>query len=79
MVRSYRQGNGLLAIYIHKMRDQKNKTSRRGSNILRHYVVERHGKKFRLDGIFPTYDWIKDNGESNFEDWVEEAARVAGK
>ncbi len=79
LIRSYHQGNGLLAIHIHKLRDQKNKTSRRGSNILRHHVVEKHGKKIRLDSIFPTYDWIEDNGKSNFEDWAEEAARVAGK
>lgn len=29
--------------------------------------------------IYPTYDWVDDNGYENFGDWVEKAAKKAGK
>jgi hypothetical protein len=32
-----------------------------------------------LSSIFSVYDWISDNGYSNFATWVEAAARDAGR
>lgn len=27
----------------------------------------------------PTYDWVNDDGYNNFGDWVEKAAKKAGR
>jgi hypothetical protein len=36
-------------------------------------------KEGRFSEIFPSYDWIIDNGNINFGYWVEDAAAKAGK
>lgn len=33
----------------------------------------------RLDSLFPVYDWVLDDGYSNFASWVARAARHAGR
>ena len=58
-------GNGLLGIYIHKIKDQFGKTSSRGED--------------PLPKIYSTYDWVSDDGYKNFGDWVEKAAKAAGR
>jgi hypothetical protein len=62
--KSIERGNGLLGIYIDQIKDQRGKTSARG-------VVP----KVLLDAKAPVYEW---NG-SKFGDWVEAAAKKAGK
>jgi hypothetical protein len=32
-----------------------------------------------LSRIYSTYDWVYDDGYNNFQNWVEAAARTAGK
>lgn len=37
------------------------------------------GKSFRFSDKFKTYCWVNDNGYNNFSNWVEDAARQAGR
>jgi len=76
---SYVKGNGLLGVYIHNMKDQRGETDIKGSNPFDYLYIEKNGKRVYLSEIYPTYDWINDDGYNNFGDWVEEAAKKAGR
>lgn len=58
------KGNGLLGIDISKINDFRGRTSRRCGRIP-------HGYRFYL--------WNKNCGYKNMSDWIEEAAREAGR
>ncbi len=57
-------GNGLLGVDISKIEDF-------GGN-----TTDRCGK---MPEGYPFYLWFKDNGYSNMGDWIEQAARAAGR
>jgi len=63
--KSVEKGNGLLGVYIHKLKDKNKETDKKGKN--------------PLAEIYPTYDWVVDDGYNNFGDWVEKAAERAGR
>lgn len=58
------RGNGLLGIDISKIEDFSKNTS------------ERCGE---LPAGYPFYRWFKDDGYNNMGDWIEAAAKAAGK
>jgi len=62
--KSVDRGNGLLGIYVDKIKDQHGETSARGA------VPKR-----LLDAKAPVYTWDRDK----FAEWVEAAAKRAGK
>lgn len=76
--KSYSRGNGLLAIWIHRLENQGGYSSTQGENIFSNYTIDRRGQKVYLSEIFKTYDWMRDDGYNNLGAWVEEAARIAG-
>lgn len=57
-------GNGLLGIDISKINDFEGKTSDRCGRIPKGY---------------PFYLWDRDDGYNNMGDWIEEAAKAAGR
>ena len=61
---SIARGNGLLGIDISKIKDFAGNTS------------ERCGE---LPAGYPFYRWFKDDGYNNMGDWIEAAAKAAGK
>jgi hypothetical protein len=65
----------MLGIYIHNMKDVNSKTDIKGTNPLSNWHVERDGKKVLLSDIYPTYDWINDDGYKNLGTWIEAAAK----
>jgi hypothetical protein len=76
---SHNRGNGMLGIYIHNIKDVNSKTDTKGANPLANWHVEREGKKVYLSDIYPTYDWVNDEGYKNLGTWIEAAAKKAGK
>jgi hypothetical protein len=62
--KSIERGNGLLFIDISKIEDLQGNISERGGTIPNDY---------------PLYLWIKNDGYKNMGDWIEEAAKKAGK
>jgi hypothetical protein len=72
--------NGMLGIYIHKLKDQDGRTDVKGANPFDNlYITNTDGSKTYLSSLYPTYDWIDNNGYENIGKWVEEAARKAGR
>ncbi|MCP4263157.1 MAG: TIR domain-containing protein [Planctomycetes bacterium] len=61
---SIRRGNGLFGIDISKIEDLRGNTSERCGRIPTGYMF---------------YLWDKDDGYNNIGDWIEEAARNAGR
>jgi hypothetical protein len=41
--------------------------------------ADQNGKKVMLSDIYPTYDWVNDNGRDNIGDWIEAATKNAGR
>jgi len=70
---------GLLGVYIHRLEDRYGKTDRKGQNPFANWHITVNGKKIYLSNIYPTYDWVLDDGYNNLESWVEEAAIAAGR
>jgi len=76
---SHNRGNGILGIYIHNMKDSNGRTDSKGANPLTNWHIERDGKKSLLSDIYPTYDWVNDDGYNKIGDWIEAAAKKAGR
>jgi hypothetical protein len=63
--KSIERGNGLLGVYISKIKDKDGNEDEMGAN--------------PLPAGYKTYLWNKDDGYTNFGSWVEAAAKAAGK
>lgn len=63
--RSIEVGKGLLEIDISKIKDKDGNTSTKGD--------------WMLPNTYKDYKWFNDDGYSNMGDWIEKAAKDAGK
>lgn len=83
--KSHERGNGMLGIYIHNIANLEKQKDYRGANPFDNFTIEKKSEFVFLSGIkpmsaiYPTYDWVADNGYNNFSTWVENAAKAAGK
>ena len=77
---SWEKGKGILGIYIHQMKDKDGKTDTKGNSTFGPIFTSPNDdkKKYFLER-FSTYDWVDDDGYNNLGDWVETAAKEAGK
>jgi hypothetical protein len=41
--------------------------------------VDNNGSKTYLSSIYKTYDWVVDGGFNNLPQWIETAAKAAGR
>ena len=76
---SYKRSNGLLGIYIHQIKDSSGDTDTKGDNYFGEIGVDTNGNKVYFSSLYPAYDWVDDNGRDNLGDWVEKAAKKAGR
>lgn len=76
---SHIKGNGMLGIYIHNIKDSKQSTSVKGTNPFTKLSIERNGKTVLLSELYPTYDWVNEDGRTNIGTWIEAAAKKAGR
>lgn len=82
---SYQRGNGILGIYIHNVKCVRSGISDvRGSDPLDFIYVTQPAQymsplQVPLSNLYPTYDWVTNDGYNNFSQWIERAARAAGK
>lgn len=80
---SHRRGNGLLGIFIHGIKNQDKQTAAKGRNPFDDFTVHTEGffgpVTKRLSEIYPTYDWVWGNGYQNMGNWIEDAAKKAGR
>ncbi len=84
---SIRTGNGLLGIYIHHLKDKNGNTCHQGINPLADYSKEWNedildysiAKSWLELSEYKTYDWKNHSGRDNLGEWIELAAREAGR
>lgn len=77
--RSHQLGKGILAVYIHNVRDPISGTDLKGQNPMDYWTVERDGRSVPLSQLYSTYDWVHDDGRTNLAGWIEAAAKAAGR
>lgn len=77
--KSYEKGNGMLGIYIHKLKDKDGNTSTKGSNHFGEIGKDEKGNAVYFSSAYTTYDWVDDDGYKNMAKWIEEAAMKAGR
>lgn len=77
--KSHEEGNGLLGVYIHNIKDKDGYTDKKGSNQFGEIDKDENGNSVYFWQLYPTYDWVNDNGYTNFSNWVEKAAKKAGR
>ena len=68
-------GKALFGIYIHNLKDKDGDTDLKGKNPFDSYCFEQKGEMVHLSRIYPTYDWVDDDGPKNFTEWVQAAVR----
>ncbi len=79
IVQSHNKGNGLLAIYIHNVKDVNGKTDTKGKSPLDNCYIEKNGKKILFSELYPAFDWVNNDGRNKMGDWIEAAAKKAGR
>ena len=73
-------GMGLLGIYISNIRDQHGYVTAAGPNPMASVTIDRGILgKVPLANIYPTYDWVSNDGSNNAAAWIEQAALDAGR
>lgn len=71
---SYKEGNGLLGIYIHNLKDKNGYTEVKGKNPFSNFcITDQYGNKKYLSEFIKTFDWVYDDGYNNLGDWIEAA------
>ena len=76
---SWKKGNGIFGIYIHQMKDDDGKTDKKGDNSFGLIFTSPNDDKKYFFERFPTYDWVDDDGYNKIGDWIEKAAKAAGR
>jgi hypothetical protein len=74
---SHIKRNGMIGIYIHNTKNRLGLTDIKGKNPFANWHIDQNGKKTMLSDIYPTYDWVTDNGRDKIGDWIEVAAKNA--
>lgn len=79
--KSHLDGKGLLAIYLHNIRAANGNLGAIGVNPLGQVSAPAgiFGTSMVLSDIWPTYDWINNDGYNNAATWIEAAAQQAGR
>jgi hypothetical protein len=70
---------GLFGIYIHKLSNFLGCSDIKGDNPFDKFHINDGFSKKYLSEIYPIYDWISDDGYHNIGDWIEKAAKKAGR
>lgn len=78
--RSCQDRKGLLGVRIHGLQDLNRQVSYAGPNPFDNFTItDAYGRTVPLSSLYPTYDWVRDQGYGNFAGWIESAARAAGR
>lgn len=77
--RSHEERMGMLGIYIHKVKCPNSGTDVKGANPFDKWQITRDGKPVLFSELYPTYDWESHDGRTNMANWIEAAAKKAGR
>ena len=71
--KSIEKGNGLLGIRVHNVKDQNKSTDAPGE-------VPLPAGYYHPSQIYNgVYDWVNDDGREKISEWIEQAAKAAGR
>lgn len=76
---SHNLGKGMLGIYIHNVKNSDGLTDTKGANPFEKFHITQNGQKILLSSLYPTYDWVLNDGRANIGAWIEAAAKKAGR
>lgn len=77
---SFADGKGMLGIYIHNLKDPRTGLADyKGRNPFENIYRADSNPPVYLSELYPTYNWVTDNGYASFANWVEAAARKANR
>lgn len=76
ITQSHKKKNGMLGIYVHNMKDSDSKTDTKGKNPFDKWTFKDANNNVIT---YPTYDWVNDDGRNKMGDWIEAAAKKAGR
>jgi len=76
---SWKRGNGILGVYIHQLKNAQGQTDTKGSNQFGEIFASYGDDKKYFFQRFHSYDWVDNDGYTNFDNWIETAASNAGK
>jgi hypothetical protein len=77
---SHDASKGLFGIRIHNIKDSEQNTGTKGTDPFAYAEVDSStGGTTSLAGIYPIYDWVNDDGYTNVDTWIEDAATAAGR
>lgn len=77
--RSHELGKGMIGIYLNNVKDPRTGTDTKGRNPFEYWSANVNGRNVPLSNIYPTYDWVRDDGYRNLSSWIEKAATAAGR
>jgi hypothetical protein len=77
--RSYELKKGILAIDIHSVKDPQKGADVQGRNPLEYWGIGEGLQRKTFDRMYSTYDWVRDDGFKNMTNWIEAAAKAAGR
>ena len=70
--KSIQEKQPILAIHMRGLTNKKGVPSPKGNNPLEAVTINKDGKEVPLSDVYPTYDWINDDGAANLYSWVEQ-------
>jgi hypothetical protein len=76
ITQSHKLGKGMLGVYVHNMKDSNGNTDTKGANPFDSFSFTDKDDKVVT---YPTYDWVNNSGRDNLGDWIEAAAKKAGR
>lgn len=79
ILKAYREGRGILGIYMNDMKDLNGNSIGYGPNPLDEFYITEFGRRKYLSSMYKTYSWNDNNGYYNIEHWIAEAAEAAGR
>jgi hypothetical protein len=69
----------MLGIFMHNIKDWSGQIDISGNNQFGELGKNPMGAAVYFWQIYPSYDWVNDSGYANLGDWIERAAKLAGK
>lgn len=75
-------GHGLIGVRINGLKNFQGQTDPAGPNPLDNLGYENYqntGRWVNLSEIYPTYDYVTQDGYTNLGKWIEQAAQAVGK
>jgi MTH538 TIR-like domain (DUF1863). len=77
--KSFEDKKGMLGVYIHNIKDNNQKTDVAGTPYFGEIGKDENGNSVYFSAAYKIYDYVNDNGYSKLGDWIEAAAKAAGR